>query len=90
MILRVEDTDFRNKNGKLELCELGKYIDLYKNNEDIDVFEIYVENDMWDKMGSEIERIAKYLQKKNLFVSMTSKLDKERKIFYDYVLYCYK
>lgn len=90
MILRIKDADFRNANGKLELCELGKYIDLYKNNEDIDAFEIYVENDMWDKMGSEIERIAKYLRRKNLLGSITSKWDKKRNIFYDYVFYCYK
>lgn len=40
MILRIKDADFRNANGKLELCELGKYIDLYKNNEDINSFQI--------------------------------------------------
>lgn len=44
MILRIKDTDFRNANGKLEMCELGKYIDLYKNNEDIDSFQIELDH----------------------------------------------
>lgn len=91
MILRIKDTDFRNANGKLEMCELGKYIDLYKNNEDIDVLRVCIDGEPGNEIANEAEFIWKYL-KENTFqpVSISAKWNKEKKFFYDFVFFCCK